>query len=97
MCKAWFELPYEERLEIASFIFEQITEYPTCSFRKLIYGRLGFSHDAYVPLYDAGGMTITNALVDADPHHTLSSIESEVPPATDRKIVPIDAARPYHN
>lgn len=32
------------------------------SFRCLIYDRLGFGPDAYVPLYSAGGMTISNEL-----------------------------------
>jgi hypothetical protein len=30
------------------------------SFRVLIYDRLGFNPDAYVPLYIAGGMVISN-------------------------------------
>lgn len=60
-CPAWSCLAYEERLDIAEFIFKKITHSP-CSFRKLIYGRLGFKHDAYSTLYEAGGMNITNAL-----------------------------------
>ncbi len=31
------------------------------SFRDFIYDRLGFDSDAYVPLYEAGGMEFTNA------------------------------------
>ncbi len=31
------------------------------SFRNFIYDRLGFDVDAYVPMYEAGGMEFTNA------------------------------------
>jgi hypothetical protein len=60
----WFKLPYEQRLLMAEFIFRKATEQPGCSFRSLIYRRLGFKGDAYCLLYEAGGMTITNALCD---------------------------------
>lgn len=58
----WTDLDYETRLNVTEFIFEQITKQPPCSFRKLIYDRLGFNADAYSPLYCAGGMAITNSL-----------------------------------
>ena len=32
------------------------------SFRGLIYVRMGFGHNAYIPLFEAGGMNLTNAL-----------------------------------
>ena len=57
----WNALSYEDREMIARFIFEQITDSP-CSYRKLIYGRLGFEGKSYAPLYVAGGMAITNAM-----------------------------------
>lgn len=60
-CPAWSCLDYGDRLAIAEFIFRKITHSP-CSFRRLIYSRLGFGHDAYSTLYDAGGMEITNGL-----------------------------------
>ena len=63
LSKHWYSIPYEERLKIAEFIFQKITDEPSCSFRKLIYDRLGFKEDAYAPLYSAGGMTITNAII----------------------------------
>jgi len=66
MCQKWYKLPYEDRLEIAEFIFQMMTSYPACSFRRLIYDRLGFSHDAYLSLYLSGGMIITNALIETD-------------------------------
>lgn len=34
------------------------------SFRYLIYDRMGFGYDAYVPLYMAGGMTLSNAFFE---------------------------------
>jgi hypothetical protein len=60
----WDDLDYKTRLNIAEFIFMRITDMPACSFRRLIYDRLGFKEDAYYTLYEAGGMEITNAMVD---------------------------------
>lgn len=61
----WEALPYADREAIAEHIFEQITASPAASYRKLIYGRLGFEGRSYARLYIAGGMTITNAMHDA--------------------------------
>jgi hypothetical protein len=61
----WENLSYADRLEICEFIFKKITAEPPCSFRRLIYSRLGFEENAYCPLYYSGGMTITNAISDA--------------------------------
>lgn len=61
----WWAIPYEQRLRITAYIFRRITEGP-CSFRRLIYGRLNFKHDAYVELYQAGGMIITNSIGEND-------------------------------
>lgn len=54
--------PYETRLAVAAWVMSHIVEHAEDggSFRGLIYGRLGFGVDAYVPLYKAGGMTISN-------------------------------------
>jgi len=43
-------------------VFKHIYEHALTggSFRYLIYDRLGFGPDAYLPLYEAGGMTISN-------------------------------------
>lgn len=60
----WDDLDYQTRLNAAEFIFMRITDMPACSFRRLIYDRLGFKEDAYYVLYEAGGMEITNAMVD---------------------------------
>lgn len=59
--RIWFDLPYETRLKVAEFIFHEITKAP-CTFRRLIYDRLGFDGDAYCPLYLSGGMHITNCM-----------------------------------
>jgi hypothetical protein len=64
-CIVWDCLGYKDRLAIAEFIFKKITHSP-CSFRRLIYSRLGFGKDAYSTLYDAGGMNITNAMTMQD-------------------------------
>lgn len=57
----WLEIPYAQRLLMTEYIFSKINESPG-SFRNLIYSKLGFKCDAYVPLYEAGGMEITNAM-----------------------------------
>jgi hypothetical protein len=53
---------YETKLAVVSWVFGHIVDHATegGSFRYLIYDRLGFGPDAYVPLYNAGGMTISN-------------------------------------
>ena len=53
---------YGTRLAITAQVFEKIVEHAKDggSFRYLIYERLGFGADAYLPLYKAGGMTISN-------------------------------------
>lgn len=55
---------YQTKLDIAAWVISKIDEHGTGpgSFRYLIYERLGFGPDAYVPLYEAGGMNITNEL-----------------------------------
>lgn len=54
--------PYETRLAVAAWVFRAIVDHATegGTFRHLIYSRLGFAEDGYVPLYLAGGMTISN-------------------------------------
>lgn len=56
------DCPYETRLAVAAWVFKAIVDHATDggSFRYLIYERLGFGPDAYMPLYLAGGMTISN-------------------------------------
>ena len=55
---------YQTRLDIAAWVISKIDDHgdDPGSFRYLIYNRLGFGPDAYVPLYEAGGMNITNEL-----------------------------------
>ena len=54
----------QTKLDIAAWVISKIDEHgrDPGSFRHLIYDRLGFGMDAYVPLYEAGGMNITNEL-----------------------------------
>ena len=54
--------PYETKLAITAWVFEKLVEHARQrgSYRGLIYERLGFDSDAYAPLYEAGGMTISN-------------------------------------
>lgn len=56
------DCPYETRLAVTAWVFRSICEHARegGSFRYLIYEKLGFNEDAYVPLYDAGGMVISN-------------------------------------
>lgn len=53
---------YDTRLAVTAWVIRNIVEHAEQggSYRYLIYDRLGFSTDAYVPLYEAGGMTISN-------------------------------------
>lgn len=57
--------PYETYLAVTAFVIEQIVAHAHDggSFRTLIYERLGCGPDAYVPLYLAGGMVISNEFV----------------------------------
>ena len=56
------ECDYETKLAVTAWVFSHIVDHATegGSFRYLIYDRLGFGPDAYIPLYNAGGMTISN-------------------------------------
>jgi hypothetical protein len=61
--------PYYMRLAVAAWVIEQTVKVATDggSFRHFIYGLLEFETDAYVPLYMAGGMTITNEFIISEP------------------------------
>ena len=56
------ECDYKTKLAVTAWVFKKIVEHgkEPGSFRYLIYDRMGFDMDAYVPLYMAGGMTISN-------------------------------------
>lgn len=60
---------YETRLAITADVFAKIVAHAKDggSFRYLIYDRLGFGCDAYLPLYEAGGMVISNEFNLATP------------------------------
>lgn len=69
---------YQTKLDIAAWVISKIDDHGNNpgSFRYLIYNRLGFDLDAYVPLYEAGGMNITNEL-DYNTTPTLMKIIEE--------------------
>lgn len=52
----------ETKLAVTAWVFRNIVDHAMegGSYRYLIYNRLGFGPEAYVPLYDAGGMEISN-------------------------------------
>lgn len=52
----------ETKLAVTAWVFTNIVRHAMegGSFRYLIYDRLGFGPEAYVSLYDAGGMEISN-------------------------------------
>jgi hypothetical protein len=56
------ECPPETKLAVTAWVFKAIVDHATegGTFRHLIYTRLGFGPDAYVPLCNAGGMEISN-------------------------------------
>jgi len=67
MEKEWYEdivekTDNETKLAVTAWVFRNIVEHAMQggSYRYLIYDRLGFGPEAYVPLYDAGGMEISN-------------------------------------
>lgn len=53
---------YDTKLAITAWVFKHIVDHANAggSYRYLIYHRLGFNHNAYVPLLEAGGMEISN-------------------------------------
>jgi len=55
---------YRTKLAITAWVMENIVDNAIegGTFRYLIYNKMGFGGDAYMPLYLAGGMTITNEL-----------------------------------
>jgi hypothetical protein len=61
-------LPESDRIAVAAQVISGILDNARegGTFRYLIYDRLGFSPDAYVPLYYAGGMHITDNFVLTD-------------------------------
>lgn len=62
LLKALNDIPMENKTEIIAAIFRCITQQPPCSFRRMIYERLGLEPKDYETLYRAGGMVISNAL-----------------------------------
>lgn len=85
------EMPMKKpTLEQVAWVFEQINKNAGCSFRKLIYGRLGFGPTAYSELYAAGGQNITNAMCVEN--HSLESKSDLI----DSQIEQIEVLRPVY-
>lgn len=90
---------YERRLDITAEVFNAVVENAVegGSFRYLIYDRLGFDLDAYVPLYSAGGMTITNEFVimEASPQHAeiAERLTTSLWPGPDNAMVKIEGGK----
>ena len=56
------ECPNDVKIAVTAWAIKHIVEHAQegGSFRTLIYDRFGFGPESYVPIYSAGGMTITN-------------------------------------
>lgn len=56
------ECPNDVKIAVTAWAIKHIVDHANegGSFRHLIYDRFGFGPEAYVPLYSAGGMTISN-------------------------------------
>lgn len=77
--KIWEEMPYEQRLAAADFIFRQISDHAAegGSYRYLIYNRLGFGPDAYAVLQCAGALDVSNDYVIGGPIPKITLVSSE--------------------
>ena len=58
----WESLTYDQKLAATAYVFGKLCDHAreSGSFRSLIYDKLGFGEDAYILLYSAGGMHISN-------------------------------------
>lgn len=70
---------YDTKLDITAWVISKLDDHGTSpgSFRHLIYNLLGFGIDAYSPLYEAGGMNITNELDYKRPSILLELIKKQ--------------------
>lgn len=66
---------YATKLAVTAWVFRNLIDHAKegGSYRYLIYERLGFESDAYVPLYDAGGLEISNEF-DLERMETINQI-----------------------
>lgn len=56
------QCPDDMKLAVTRWVFQNISKHMEegGSFRYLIYNRMGFTGKAYTPLYDGGGLDISN-------------------------------------
>lgn len=91
----WEDIPYADRLTAAEHIFRVLVEHAQDggTFRYLIYDRLGFDLDAYVPLLAAGGMEISNefAMVAADDDNVALARKAK---AAIERVAPVNPYKP---
>lgn len=61
--------PYETRLAVACWVIKHIVDHARegGTYRYLIYDRLGFGPDAYVPMQLSGALTISNEFDLSEP------------------------------
>lgn|SRR3990167_136621 len=61
----WDSIPYNDRLLATTYILEKLLAHSIegGTFRHLIYHRLAFGEDAYVPLCRVGGVELSNKLL----------------------------------
>lgn len=60
------EVPLQKpTIDQTAWVFQHLADnlMHSGSFRKVIYDRMGYGPEAYLPLYEAGGMALTNAAV----------------------------------
>jgi hypothetical protein len=92
MTDDWFEeivnkCDYDTKLAVTAWVFKHIYDHAKNpgSYRYLIYDRLGFDLDSYVPLLDVGGLEISNMLFD------VNKIEEMIKIVRDNKIESLKA------
>lgn len=84
------DCPYETKLAVTAWVFDKLVQHAKegGSFRYLIYNRLGFGHDAYLPLCDAGGLVISNEFV-LGPEEALTKSQADPNPRPQEPEQPI--------
>ena len=80
-----------------AWVFDCINKNIGCSFRRLIYDKMGFGPNAYSELFSAGGQIITNAMAlefyAFDPERNLDESRREI---IDSLMAQIEVLRPVY-
>jgi hypothetical protein len=66
-------------IEIVAWVFAHVAQHlrEGGSYRHLIYDRMGYGPDAYLPLCEAGGLEISNAFHDLAVFQKANSVSDE--------------------